>query len=138
MSSCFFIGHREAPIELEPFLHREIERHIVEYSVNAFIVGRYGRFDHLAAQAVLAAKEAHPGITLSLLLPYHPAGRTLELPKGFDGSIYPDGMETIPHRYAIDRGNRKMIKQVDYLIAYVTHPPATPPNSLLIQSIEKI
>lgn len=122
MSSCFFIGHREAPIELEPFLQREIERHIVEYGVNAFILGRYGRFDHLAAQAVVEAKEAHPGITLSLLLPYHPAERTIELPKGFDDSIYPDGMETTPRRYAIERSNRQMIRQVNFLIAYVTHP----------------
>lgn len=33
MSTCFFIGHREAPDSLLPHLSAEIERHITEYGV---------------------------------------------------------------------------------------------------------
>lgn len=33
MSTCFFIGHREAPDSLRPQLSAEIERHITEYGV---------------------------------------------------------------------------------------------------------
>lgn len=50
MSTCFFIGHREAPDSLLPQLSAEIERHITEYGVAAFVVGKYGRFDALAAK----------------------------------------------------------------------------------------
>ena len=39
-----------------------IEQHIVEYGVTEFIVGNYGGFDHMAAKAVIAAKERHRGI----------------------------------------------------------------------------
>ena len=72
MSTCFFIGHREAPDSLLPKLSAEIERHITEYGVTEFVVGRYGRFDSLAAKCVKAAKKRHPEVTLTLLLSYHP------------------------------------------------------------------
>ena len=64
MKSCFFIGHREASSEVLPVLTEAVEQHIVEYGVTEFIVGNYGGFDHMAAKAVIAAKERHPGITL--------------------------------------------------------------------------
>jgi len=72
MSTCFFIGHREAPDSLLSQLSAEIERHITEYGVTEFVVGRYGRFDALAAKCIKAAKKRHPEVTLTLLLPYHP------------------------------------------------------------------
>ena len=40
-----------------------------------FVVGRYGRFDALAAKCVKVAKKRHPEVTLTLLLPYHPYDR---------------------------------------------------------------
>lgn len=69
MSTCFFIGHREALDSLLPQLFAEIERHITEYGVTEFVVGRYGRFDALAAKCIKAAKKRHPEVTLTLLLP---------------------------------------------------------------------
>ena len=99
-----------------------IEQHIVEYGVTEFIVGNYGGFDHMAAKAVIAAKERHRGITLSMLIPYHPAERPIKLPSGFDNTFYPPGMEKVPRRFAIVRANRFMVDHVDYLIAYAWHP----------------
>jgi hypothetical protein len=122
MKSCFFIGHREASSAVLPALMKAIEQHIVEYSVTEFIVGNYGGFDHMAAKAVIAAKERHPGITLSMLIPYHPAERPVVLPQGFDNTFYPPRMEKVPRRYAIIRANRYMVDHVDYMIAYVWHP----------------
>lgn len=66
MPICFFIGHREAPETLMGELTAEVERHITEYSVTEFVVGRYGRFDALAAKCVKAAKKRHPEVTLTL------------------------------------------------------------------------
>lgn len=122
MKSCFFIGHREASLEILPALAEAVERHITEYGVTEFIVGNYGGFDHMAARAVIAAKEGHPEVTLSLLLPYHPAERPIEPPPGFDSTFYPPGMENVPRRLAIVRANRHMIDHADYLIAYAWHP----------------
>lgn len=122
MKKCFFIGHRESPAEVWPALVDAVEHHIEQYGVLDFYVGSYGNFDRLAARAVILAKQTHPEITLSLLLPYHSVERTGELPPGFDGSYYPVGMETVPRRFAIVRANRYMIEQAEFLIAYVRHP----------------
>ena len=122
MKSCFFIGHREASSELLPILRQTVEKHISEYGVTEFIVGGYGSFDHLAAKAVISLKQQYPQVTLSLLIPYHPAERPIETPTGFDNTYYPPGMEKVPRKLAIVRANRCMVDHVDYLIAYAWHP----------------
>ncbi len=121
MKSCFFIGHREATGEILPQLMNVVE-HLVEQGVTDFVVGHYGGFDRLAATAVLRVKARHPRITLTMLIPYHPAERPIPLPPGFDGSFYPPEMENIPRRFAIVRANRYMVDHVDILVSYVWHP----------------
>ena len=122
MPTCFFIGHREAPDTLLDELSAVVERHITEYDVTEFVVGKYGHFDTLAAKCVKAAKKRHPEVTLTLLLPYHPYDHPTPTPAGFDGTFYPPGMETVPKRAAIVRANRYMVEHSEYLIAYVWHP----------------
>lgn len=73
--TCFFIGHRNAPETLRPLLYAAVERHITEYGVREFVVGHYGNFDAMALGAVRKAKERHPKVTLTLLLPYYPFPR---------------------------------------------------------------
>ena len=58
-------------------------------------------FDRMAARAVIAAKQHHPQVRLTMLLAYHPGERPVTLPSGFDGSLYPPGMENVPRRFAI-------------------------------------
>ena len=120
-ASCFFIGHREAGKDVIPLLAEAVEKHITEYSVTDFYVGHYGGFDRLAEQAVEEAKERHPEIRLTLVLPYHPAIRPINVPKGFDGSFYPWEDEKIPKRLAIIKTNQRMVDTCDYLITYAYH-----------------
>ena len=128
MKSCFFIGHREACPEILPALMEAVEQHIMEYGVTEFVVGNYGGFDRLAAKAVFEAKRKYPGITLSMLIPYHPAERPIPMSQGFDNTFYPPGMEKVPRRLAIIRANRYMVDHVDYLIAYAWHPASNARN----------
>ena len=86
-----------------------------------FYVGEYGGFDRMAASAVRQAKRNHPEITLMLVLPYHPAERSVETPYGFDGTYYPERMESVPRRFAIVKANEMMVNTSDWLIAYVRH-----------------
>ena len=130
MKTCFFIGHRDAPENLLPSIVSEVERHITVYGAEDFVVGGYGKFDSLAAQAVIHIKKSHPTVTLFRLLAYHPSERIVpELP-GFDGSFYPEGMERVPRRAAIVRANQYMINRSAYLIAYVCHPSSGARNLL--------
>lgn len=119
--TCFFIGHREAPESIYPELARTVE-HLIGQGVNDFYVGHYGNFDGLAARAVIAAKKQHSEVRLTMLLPYHPTERKVIQPAGFDGSLYPPGMENVPRRFAIARANRWMVENCTHLVAYVTHP----------------
>lgn len=66
--------------------------------------------------------------TLSILIPYLPAERPLELPYGFDNTFYPPGMEKVPRRLAIVCTNRYTVDHVDYLIAYAWHPGSNARN----------
>lgn len=120
--SCFFIGHREALEEIYPSLYAAVEAHIICYGVTEFIAGCYGCFDGLAAKAVKIAKQNHPEVELTLVLPYHPAERPIPVPDGFDSTYYPLGMESVPRKVAIARANRYMIDHTDFLIAYAWHP----------------
>ena len=121
MYCCFFIGHRETPESIYPELAQTVVQ-LIEQGVAEFYVGHYGNFDRLAAHAVIAAKQQHLEVRLTMLLPYHPAEREVILPSGFDGSLYPPGMEKTPRRFAIARANRWMVEHCTHLVAYVTHP----------------
>ena len=72
-----------------------------------------------AARAVKAVKTVHPNVRLILLMPYL---NNVPLPEGFDGAIYPDGLEYVPKKYAIPRANQAMVDRCDYLIAHVKYP----------------
>ena len=119
---CFLMGHRDAPETVFSSLRDVIEKHIVQEGVTEFLIGRYGAFDCMAAEAVKQLKHSHPGVVLTLLLPYHPGERKVELPEGFDGSLYPVGQETVPKQLAILRANRYAVEQSGYLIAYAWQP----------------
>ena len=121
LKSCFFIGHRESDEHLLPTLVNAIEQLVVSEDVTCFYVGGYGGFDRIAASAVKQVKQRHPEITLMLVLPYHPAERPVEIPYGFDGTYYPEGLENIPRRFAIVKANKIMVDSVDWLVAYVRH-----------------
>ena len=122
MKSCFFVGHADASEKIFPDLVSAIEQHIVVYGVTDFTVGNYGSFDRMAARGVIDAKKTHPQISLSMLIPYHPAERAIVLPSGFDALFYPPQMECVPRRFAIVHANNYMIAHADYLIAYAPYP----------------
>lgn len=124
-NTCFFMGHHDAPERIYPTLLAVVERHVAEYGVAEFIVGRYGSFDRMATRAVQAVKENYPTVKLTLLLPYHPSTYKLEQAKGFedyDSTCYPIGLETVPRRYAIARANRATVEQCTHLIAWLRRP----------------
>lgn len=121
MKSCFFIGHREANEELSQKLEETVCRLITKENVDLFYVGGYGGFDRVAAGAVKKVKKEFPDIALFLVIPYHPAERPVEIPYGFDGTYYPEGLEGTPRRYAISRANRLLLDSSDWFVCYVKH-----------------
>lgn len=120
MPSCFFIGHQDAPGSLLPAVRSAAEGLIREEGVTDFYVGSRGNFDRLAAAAVRELRERYPQVRLFLVLAYLPSTEE-EIPEGFTGTVFPEGLEKVPRRFAILRANRAMVDACDYLIAYAPH-----------------
>ena len=114
------MGNRHTPSSIKEQLAEAVERHITEYGVNTFTVGHYGGFDSLVKGVLREAKTRHKDIKLYLLAPYALTQKR-EIPEGFNGSFYPEGLEAVPLRYAIVQANRYMIQNSNYLITYCHH-----------------
>ncbi len=124
---CFFVGHKDTPAEVYSLLYETVEKHICEYGVTVFYVGKYGNFDYMAGKVVGKLKEVYPGIELYQVLAYLPGKKpreeyaSLALPSYYDGTFFPEGQELIPYRFAIPRLNQYMIDYCGYGIGYVAY-----------------
>ena len=83
-----------------------------------FWVGGYGAFDSYAAGCVRRLKKEYPQISLDLILAYLPIGKHA-LADAYDSTIYPEGLELVPQRFAISKRNRWIVDNCDMIIAYV-------------------
>ena len=115
--NCCFIGHADTPFELRSKLKETITDIISQGTLN-FYVGNNGNFD-LLVQDVLTdmIKEGQP-INLTVVLSYHNE-EVIRAEQKF--SIYPDGLENTPLRYAISKRNDLLIKNSHILVTYVKH-----------------
>lgn len=116
MSACTFFGHRDCPESIKPALSRSIENLIVSHGVSTFYVGNHGNFDRYVVSVLNELKSTHPNISYYVVLAY--------LPRKDYGiqsyeTIFPDGIESVPKRFAINFRNRWMIDKSDYVITYV-------------------
>lgn len=118
--TCFFMGNRHTPSDIRGQLIEVVEQHITEYDVTTFTVGHYGAFDSLVIGVLRELKKSYPDIVLYLLAPYA-LNQNREAPEGFDGTFYPEGLETVPLRYAIVQANKYMVQHSNYLITYCHH-----------------
>ena len=114
------MGNRHTPSSIKEQLSQVVEQHITEYEVTTFTVGRYGQFDSIVKEVLREKKKLYPHIKLYLLAPYA-LNQTIEAPQDFDGTLYPEGLENVPKRYAIVQANRYMVQRSDYLITYCHH-----------------
>lgn len=119
-STCYFIGHADAREEIFPELIHLIEQHITEYGVHTFFFGNHGNYDRLVLRALRDVKERYPHIRRIMVLAYHPTGNAHFSTEDADELFYPFEEAVLP-RFAILEANKRMIRDCDYLIAYVWH-----------------
>ena len=115
MPTCTFFGHRDCPDSVEPELLAAIENLITEKNVRTFYVGNHGNFDRLTASLLRDLSARHTDVKYYVVLAYLPQ----RVHSSTDITLYPEGIEIIPKRYAIDFRNRWMIEKSDYVITYV-------------------
>ncbi len=113
-----FFGHRDASDALKPQLKTAIET-LIKEGCDYFYVGNQGAFDYLVLCVLRELKKEHPQIRYAVVLAYlnRPNEQLAE-----EETIFLDGLEEVPIRFAIDRRNRWMVRQSDIVITCVRAP----------------
>ncbi len=118
MSACTFFGHRDAPEGIYSAIVDAIKTLVAQNHVTDFYVGTHGAFDRLVYRALQQAKTQYPHIRIGVVLAYMPTNK--DNLYGENG-LLPDGIETVPKRYAIHYRNRWMLDRASYVIGYIHH-----------------
>ena len=115
--TCCFFGHREVTHNIRPKLTSIIEKLITEDSVTEFYVGNQGQFDNMVYSVLKELKAKYPQIRYTVVLAYMPDEHFQEV-YGED-TLFPDGMENVPKKFAISKRNDWMIQQSCFAVCYV-------------------
>ena len=115
-TACFF-GHRDVTHDIRAKLQFIIEQLITEEQINSFYVGHQGQFDSMVYSVLKELKVKYPHIRYIVVLAYMPDEHINEL-YGED-TIYPEGLETVPKRFAISKRNDWLIAHSCVVVCYV-------------------
>ena len=113
--TCTFFGHRDCSNTIKSKLFEAI-KHQIQQGTLKFYVGNHGNFDAMVLSCLRALKQEYPEIQYAVVLAYLPKDSVLYRP---DETIFPEGIETIQKRFAIDYRNRWMLEHAHTVIAYV-------------------
>ena len=113
-----FFGHKDTPKNIEPTLRTTLVDLIENHGATEFYVGNNGNFDTMVCRQLEALSRAYP-ITYSVVLAYLPTKKSEY--ENYTNTILPEGIETVPKRFAISYRNKWLIRQADVVVTYVTH-----------------
>ena len=115
--TCCFFGHREVTHNIKQKLTEIIEKLITEDGVTDFYVGHQGQFDSMVYSVLKELKAYYPKIRYTVVLAYMSDEHIREL--FGENTLFPDGLETVPKRFAISKRNDWMIQQSGVAVCYV-------------------
>ena len=118
---CSFFGHKDAPYSLYPKIKEYTEKLILQRNIESFMVGNQGGFDSMVLKALRELNQTYPHICYNVVLAYMPTQKQeYEL---YDPSetFLPEGIETVPKRFAISWRNKWMARESDVILCYITH-----------------
>ncbi len=117
---CTFFGHSDAKKDIIPILRNTIENLIIEQNVKMFLVGNQGNFDYIVKDILKEIKEIYKQIDYKVVLAYIPFKNEFEL-EDYSDTLYPDGLEKTPLKFAISKRNEWLINESDIVITYVRY-----------------
>ena len=113
-----FFGHKDTPKEIEPTLRTTLVDLIKNHGATEFYVGNNGNFDTMVRRQLENLSQTYP-ITYNVVLAYLPTKKSEY--DDYTNTILPEGIETVPKRFAISYRNKWMVEQADIVVTYVTH-----------------
>lgn len=114
---CTFFGHRNTPATTEKLLSEILTDLIEHQGADEFYIGNQGNFDAMVRRQLEILSNEY-NITYSVILAYLPDKNAEPIPC----SVYPEGIETVPRKFAIHYRNKWMLNKADTVICYVAHP----------------
>lgn len=118
---CTFFGHRNVNASVKSILKNVIRDLIEKENATAFYIGNQGDFDFLAKSVIGELKKDYPHINYNIVLAYLPTKKDNDNYIDCSATIYPEGLENVPPKFAIDKRNRWLVEHSDTVITYVTH-----------------
>ena len=115
--TCTFFGHRDAPNRIEGTIRATIERLISE-GVTCFYVGNNGNFDSMVYRQLKQLSGEYPHIRYYVVLAYMPTEKYEFDTTDYGETIYPEGLESVPPRFAISKRNKWMSEKSDIGFTY--------------------
>lgn len=121
MASCTFFGHRDCPAIIKQNLRKVIIDLIEHHSVDMFYVGNEGAFDRLARSVLRELAMEYPHVRYAVVLAYMPPKKNELYEQDYTDTMLPEGIETVPKRFALSWRNKWMLRKSDYVITYIAH-----------------
>ena len=115
--TCTFFGHRDTPKEIEPTLRSALIDLIENKNATVFYVGNHGNFDAMVRRQLEDLSKTYP-IKYYVVLAYMPSKNA----EPDEHSILPEGIESVPRRFAINYRNKWMLNKSDIVVTYVNRP----------------
>ena len=112
-----FFGHRDTPKEIESALRLTLIDLIENKNATVFYVGNHGNFDAMVRRQLEDLSKIYP-IKYYVVLAYMP-GKNADPD---EHSILPEGIESVPKRFAINYRNKWMLGKSDIVVTFVTRP----------------
>lgn len=122
MPVCTFFGHHDCPGEIKLALREAVLDLIENQSVDLFYIGNNGSFDILACTVLRELKTIYPHIDYAVVLAYLPEKKEAYTFYHPEETLYPEGIERTPPRFAISWRNKWMLRQSDFVVTYITRP----------------
>ena len=119
MAACCFFGHRDCPDTIKPTLRDAIVELIENRGVTRLYVGHQGTFDAIVLSVLRELEKKYPQIRYDVVLAYMPRETSEHDAEMEQHTLLPEGIETAPKRFAIDRRNKWMLQNSDYVVTYV-------------------
>lgn len=113
VKTCTFFGHRDIAENIEPLLREVLIELIEKKGVYNFLVGNEGAFDKTVQSELRRLKNTYGHIDFLVVLAYLPCGETK------NETLYPEGLESVPKKFAIDYRNRWLIEKSNCVVSYV-------------------